>query len=315
MWAEKASDPFGRVKRTAQSFARNGNVAVASKWTLPKPPSRLLFQSPPGFHSRSPDEGPLFGPSTQSRTLFGSCGSNSSGNEAPQNVGGFAFGYATLSTKTDAAFGTASTDFGGGAGQGNTTPLFGSVSVDSGFGATRTLFSKAGSSLEASKMGIGSGGSCTVFKAGSSAAKPPLAPTLNPFATPTKKQTGKSFGNPFAPLSVSTSNPSALTPQSSGGSPFSRKVAANATVNPFAVKVSAKTTVNPFAMKATSKVWVDPYCCENTFGGIQDVPSAVPGRAASVKFRSGLRPDFNTAVNPWRSCFQQHQLLAPTESS
>ncbi|KAG6962874.1 hypothetical protein JG687_00006883 [Phytophthora cactorum] len=294
MWADNASEPFGRVESTRRCFARNGKVAATSEWTPPKPPSRPLFQSSSGFHSSSRERVPLFGQSTQSTTLFGASGSNSSGNEATVGGGGFTFGFAAPATKTDALFGTANAGFGGDVGQETTTTLFGNTDnvsesrVDPGFVATRKAFGNSGGSLEASRENSGFGETRTVFGSGSSTAKPPLAPSWNPFASSTK-QVGIS-SNPFAPTSPSTSNPFTFTPPPrSTGNPLATKMSANASVNPFVTKVSANTTVNPFAVKASSNASVNPFAVKTssnvTVESVRDTPkklSSVPVAKAST---------------------------------
>ncbi|RAW32090.1 hypothetical protein PC110_g11571 [Phytophthora cactorum] len=327
MWADNASEPFGRVESTRRCFARNGKVAATSEWTPPKPPSRPLFQSSSGFHSSSRERVPLFGQSTQSTTLFGASGSNSSGNEATVGGGGFTFGFAAPATKTDALFGTANAGFGGDVGQETTTTLFGNTDnvsesrVDPGFVATRKAFGNSGGSLEASRENSGFGETRTVFGSGSSTAKPPLAPSWNPFASSTK-QVGIS-SNPFAPTSPSTSNPFTFTPPPrSTGNPLATKMSANASVNPFVTKVSANTTVNPFAVKASSNASVNPFAVKTpsnvTVESVRDTPkklSSVPGSSSSVEFKSGLHPAFNIDSSPWcsHSQQQQQQTLAPTQ--
>ncbi|KAG3109831.1 hypothetical protein PI125_g10574 [Phytophthora idaei] len=325
MWADNASEPFGRVESTRRCFARNGKVAATSEWTLPKPPSRPLFQSSSGFHSSSRDRVSLFGQSTQSTTLFGASGSNSSGNEATVGGGGFTFGFAAPATKTGALFGTANAGFGGDVGQETTTTLFGNTDnvsesqVDPGFVATRKVFGNSGGFLEASREDSGFGETRTVFGSGSSTAKPPLAPSWNPFASSTK-QVGFS-SNPFAPTSPSTSNPFTFTPPPrSTGNPLATTMSANASVNPFVTKVSANTTVNPFAVKASSNASVNPFAVKTssnvTVESVRDTSkklSSVPGSSSSVEFKSGLHPAFNMDSSPWCSrSQQQQQTLAPT---
>ncbi|KAF1773652.1 Peptidase S59, nucleoporin [Phytophthora cactorum] len=294
---------------TRRCFARNGKVAATSEWTPPKPPSRPLFQSSSGFHSSLRDRVPLFGQSTQSTTLFGASGSNSSGNEATVGGGGFTFGFAAPATKTDALFGTANAGFGGDVGQETTTTLFGNTDnvsesrVDPGFVATRKVFGNSGGFLEASRENSGFGETRTVF------GSPPLALSWNPFASSTK-QVGIS-SNPFAPTSPSTSNPFTFTPPPrSTGNPLATKMSANASVNPFVTKVSANTTVNPFAVKASSNASVNPFAVKTssnvTVESVRDTSkklSSVPGSSSSLR-KHPQTPTTKATVTP-------HRLFAP----
>ncbi|ETN14140.1 hypothetical protein PPTG_07799 [Phytophthora nicotianae INRA-310] len=294
VWAENASEPFGRVESTARCFARNGKVATTSKWTPPKPPSRPLFQIPPGFHSSSNDATSLFGPSDPR-------------NEATVNNGGFLFGCAVPTTKSGMAFGTVSavsTGFGGAVGQSKATPMFGNTANVSGstvgpdFG-TKPVFGNASSPLEASSEDSGIGGARTVFGLGSSTAKPPLAPPSNTFAVSTK-QVGISYSNSFAPKSASTSNPFTFTSQRWTGNPLATKVSANESVNPFVTNMFVNTTVNPFATNGAANESVNPFAVRGSSNvRVEPVPdasmkpSSVSGPAASTKFKRGLRPVFN----------------------
>ncbi|GMF22638.1 unnamed protein product [Phytophthora lilii] len=299
---DNASDPFGRVEDTLQCFARNGTVSASARWSPPKMPSRPLFQSTTSTPSQS-----LFGPSTPqpTRSLFGSSGSSAptfGTGRTTVSGGGFTFGASPTNTFTPSA---------------NSNPSFGAASV----GLGRDASSSKSASL------FGSTSSSTAFA--SSTAKPPLAPSSNPFAVSisngafTKTPASSFTPKPTNPFTISTAKPlselksysfgdtAAKQSKNYGGNPFASKYGLGSNVNPFAANVAPSSTVNPFAAKVSPSATVNPFSVRRSPGAGKN-PFAAPASAcwkptgsASAKFKTGLRSSTGSKASPWGTHRQQ----------
>ncbi|GMF37119.1 unnamed protein product [Phytophthora fragariaefolia] len=333
---DDASEPFGRVENTQMCFARNGARVVASKWTPPPPPSRPLFgKSAFGYSSQPPK--PLFGSSGANQVTvsgggftFGSTAASApTSTSSAFGFGGAGVGFGGATAKATSAeecsgFGGFSYGFGGFCGSTATTMSATNTNASSGFGSASFSFGgNAAKPTSSSSFGsAGCGGDSfgfsgnatnpltatnTVFGTSSNAAKPPLAPSSNPFTT-SPNLTRKTTRNPFATIPAnpfmtsargfSIGDPMIKQAGTSASNPFAMKTVLDSTSNPFAMAQSSNSTSNLFTMAEASSSTSNPFAMKQVSSS-RDNPFAAPIKSTSQASSIAARVSPNATVNPF----------------